>query len=156
MTDELFCNPIDCSPPYSSVHVISQARILEWVAISFSSGSSWPRVQTRVSCIAGGFFTTEPPGKSINWQIVICLQYGGPTLIPGSERSPGERNGYPLQYSCQGNPKDRGAWWATIHRVAESDTTERLTLKRWTNDSHFPNPDHPPRFISNGQFAIST
>ena len=43
---------MDCSPPDSSVHEISQARILEWVAISFSSGSSWPRDQTLVSYIS--------------------------------------------------------------------------------------------------------
>ena len=43
--------PMDCSPPGSSVHGISQARILEWVAISFSRGSSWPRDWTRISCI---------------------------------------------------------------------------------------------------------
>ena len=41
----------------SSVHGILQARILEWVAIPFSRGSSWPRDWTRVSCIAGRFFT---------------------------------------------------------------------------------------------------
>ena len=51
------CDPMDCSPPGSSVHGILQARILEWVAISFSRGSSLPRDQTRVSCIAGRFFT---------------------------------------------------------------------------------------------------
>ena len=45
------CNPMDCSPPGSSVHVISQVRILEWVAISFSRGSPIPRVQTHISCI---------------------------------------------------------------------------------------------------------
>ena len=45
------CNPMDCSLPGSSVHGISQARILEWVAIPFSRGSSWPRDQTHVSCI---------------------------------------------------------------------------------------------------------
>ena len=46
-----------CSPPGSSVHGIFQARILEWVAISFSRGSSQPKNQTCISCIAGRFFT---------------------------------------------------------------------------------------------------
>ena len=41
-----------------------------------------------------------------------------PGLIPGLERSPGEGNGNSLQYSCLGNPKDREAWRATVHRVA--------------------------------------
>ena len=51
------CNPMDYILPGSSVHGILQARTLEWVAISFSRGSSQPRNQTRVSCIAGRFFT---------------------------------------------------------------------------------------------------
>ena len=50
------CDPIDYSPPDFSVHGISQARILEWVAILFSRGSSQPRDRTEVSCIAGRFF----------------------------------------------------------------------------------------------------
>ena len=50
-------DPMDCSPPGSSVHGILQARILEWVAIPFSRVSSWPRGQTQVSCISGRFFT---------------------------------------------------------------------------------------------------
>ena len=57
------CKSMDFSPPDSSVHGISQARILKWAAISFSRGSSWPRDQTRVSCITRRFFTTEPPGE---------------------------------------------------------------------------------------------
>ena len=57
------CNPMDYSLPGSPVHGIFQARMLEWVAISFSTGSSWPRDQTHVSSLAAGFFTTEPPGK---------------------------------------------------------------------------------------------
>ena len=50
-------DPMNCSLPGSSIPGILQARILEWVAISFSRGSSWPRNQTRVSCIGGRFFT---------------------------------------------------------------------------------------------------
>jgi len=50
-------NPMDYSPPGSSVHGILQARILEWVAMPFSRGSSQPRDQTQVSFITGGFFT---------------------------------------------------------------------------------------------------
>ena len=51
------CNPMDCSPPGSSVHGIFQARVLEWVAISFSGGPSWPKNRTPVSLIAGRHFT---------------------------------------------------------------------------------------------------
>ena len=56
------CYPMDCSPPGSSVHGILQARILEWVAISFSRGSSQPGDRTQVSRIAGRRFTSELPG----------------------------------------------------------------------------------------------
>ena len=51
------CDPMYCSFPGPSVHDISQARILEWIAISFSRWSSWPRNWTRVSCTAGRPFT---------------------------------------------------------------------------------------------------
>ena len=44
--------------------------------------------------------------------------------IPELGRSPGEGNGYPLQYSCLENPMDRGAWWATVYRVSESHMAE--------------------------------
>ena len=49
---------------------------------------------------------------------------GDPGLIPGSGRSPRERNGYPLQYSCLENPMDREAWQATVHGVAKSQTRQ--------------------------------
>ena len=61
-------NPVDWSPPGSSVHGILQARILEWVAISFSRGSSWPRDQTWDSSTAGRFFTVW-----VTREVYCCL-----------------------------------------------------------------------------------
>ena len=72
---------MDCSPPGSSVHGILQARILECVATSFSRGSYPARDQTLVSCTAGGFFTSEPPGKPFDcvddnkmWKILLEMR----------------------------------------------------------------------------------
>ena len=64
------CNPMDCRLPGSSVHGILQARILEWVAISFSRGPSWPRDRTQVFCIAGRFFTLWPT-REANYKPII-------------------------------------------------------------------------------------
>ena len=68
-------DPMHSSPPGSSVLGVFQTRILEWVDISFSRGSSRPRNQTHVSWIAGRFFTVEPPGNPsylrIKW-VKIC------------------------------------------------------------------------------------
>ena len=50
-------DPMDCSPPGSSIHGIFQARVLEWDAIAFSRGSSWPRDRTQISCIVSRCFT---------------------------------------------------------------------------------------------------
>ena len=57
------CDLMDCSPPGSSAQGILQARILEWVAISFSTGFFWPRDQTSVSCIAGRLFIVRATRK---------------------------------------------------------------------------------------------
>ena len=63
----ILCDPVDCNLLGFSVHGILQARILEWVAISFSTGSSWPRDQTQVSRIRGRRFylwaTREAPRR---------------------------------------------------------------------------------------------
>ena len=53
---------------------------------------------------------------------------GDPSLIPGLGRSPGEGNGYSFQFSCMGNPMDRGAWWATVHGITKS--------RIWPSDQH--------------------
>ena len=72
------CYPMHCRPPDSSVHGILQKKILEWVAIPFSSGSSQPRDWTQVSHIAGGFFTLSATREThylrqIEWSINVSL-----------------------------------------------------------------------------------
>ena len=67
------CDPMDCSPPGSSVHGILQARILEWVAVPSSRGSSPPGDQIHVSqspALAGNFFTIAPP----QYQLLLFLE----------------------------------------------------------------------------------
>ena len=73
-----FCDPMDFSPPGSSVHGISQARILEWVAISSSRRPSGPRDQICTFCLGGGFFTTVPSGKPNTTQQCCCLSLNSP------------------------------------------------------------------------------
>ena len=72
----LFCDPHGLWPPGSSVHGISQARIMKHIAISFYRGSSWPREWTWVSCIVGGFFTTQLP-----WSFTIPMHFKTITMI---------------------------------------------------------------------------
>ena len=69
-----------------------------------------------------GFWSLEAgfPGGSDSRESTCDV--GDLGSIPGSRRSPGEGNGNPLQYSCLENPMDRGAWWATVHGVAKSQT----------------------------------
>ena len=67
--------------------------------------------------------------------------------IPGSGTSPGEGNGYPLQYSCLENSMDRGAWQATVHGVAKSQTgltTNTFTFPLLLTDSWSPPPTPTP------------
>ena len=84
------------------------------------------------------FLLAQEEGPSLFWTVLflnqVALVVRNPpanaeemSSILGSERSPGEGNGNPLQDSCLGNPMDRGAWWATVHRVTELDMTERLS-----------------------------
>ena len=72
-----FWDPADCSPPGSTVHGILQARILEWVAIPFSRGSSQPRDRTWVFCIVGGLFliwaTREASSQTVQHRISAVL-----------------------------------------------------------------------------------
>ena len=71
MFDSLW--PMNYSPPGSSVHGIFQVIILEWVAIPFSRGSSWPREQIQVSCTAGRFFTIWATREVLTQNLTLCL-----------------------------------------------------------------------------------
>ena len=102
------CDPMDHSPPGSSVHGVLQARILEWVARPSSSGSSQPRDRTCISCTG-------------RWILYPCAT--------GSWR----RQWHPLQYSCLENPMDGGAWWAAVHGIAGGGTR----LSDFTFTFHF-------------------
>ena len=75
------CDPLDCSPPGSPVHGISQTRVLEWVAISFSRGSCRPRHQTCVSCTAGSFFTTGPGKPNEGCLKLVAVQSLSPVRL---------------------------------------------------------------------------
>ena len=96
------CDPKDCSPPGSSVHGISQARILEWAAISFSRGLSQPRDQTRISCI----------GRYILycWATLETPWWGLHVLIPGKHLTQWlasvTKNHCHLPYLTEVNPQD--------------------------------------------------
>ena len=89
------CNPTDCSQSGSSVHGISQARIPGWVAISFSRESSRPTDRICISCTAGRFFTTEPPGKPQASPCVCCVTQSCLTLCD------------PMDYSTPGSSVHR-------------------------------------------------
>ena len=78
----------------------------------------WPpdaKNQSLVKILMLGF----PPGSE---GIESACNVEDLSSIPGLERCPGKENGNPLQYSCLENPMDGGAWWATVHRVAKSQT----------------------------------
>ena len=109
-----FCDSMDSSPPGSSVHGISQARILEWVAIFSSKRSSQPRDQTRVSCTEGRFFT--------------CWAIGGifPQICSKIEK---ELNVDTLCYYVGWLFSSHGTY--VIHVFARERKTEGLRVPTW-------------------------
>ena len=128
------CDPMDSSPPGFSVHRILQARILEWVAISFSRSAfyrswSWPWKWHWGFCEEAKKF----------W-LVLLIIYN--ILLISTEichiaEEFGGGNGNPLQYSCLENPVDRGAWWAPVHSVAQTQTwLKRLSMYACTEEGN--------------------
>ena len=116
--------PLDCSLPGFSIHGILQARILKWVAISFSR----PRGRTHISWVSwtgSGFFSTSTPGGS-NGKDFTC-NAGHLGFIPMSGRSPGGGHGY--QYSFLGIPwTEETGRLQSMGSQKSQDTTEQLTL----------------------------
>ena len=89
------CNPIDCSPPGSSVYGIFQARILEWVAISYSRGLLNPRIETQSlgsPALAGRFFTTVLPGNHLTKRL-----YWKEAFSNSPKGIPQLKSGYPTE-----------------------------------------------------------
>ena len=144
-------NPVDYSLPGSSVHGILQARILEWVAISSSRGSSWPRtepVSVTTPALAGGFLPTRPTWESESDSVMSDSLW--PHGLNSTQNSLGQNTGVGslsllqgifstqglnwnllhcrqilYQLSCEerlANPMDRGAWKTMVHRVTKSWT----------------------------------
>ena len=74
-------DPLDCSLPGSSVQGIFQARILDWVAISFSRGSSWPRDWTCFSCVAEAFLTTWSPSGEFGGEWIHAYLWLSPLAM---------------------------------------------------------------------------
>ena len=121
-------DPMDCSPPGSSIHGIFQARVLECGAIAFSVRRVWYYIRLKskfnlnknLAFVIKSFFKGFPSGSMGRKFACNAGDIGDEGLIPGSGRYPGEGHGNPCQYSCLEKSMDRGAWWATVHRVAKS------------------------------------
>ena len=101
---------MDCSPPGSSVYGILQARILEWVAMPSSRGSSGPRDQTWISCTVGRFFTTEPPRKPTCCRVSsVQLSRIQLCVTPMDCSMPG----FPVHYQLPELAQTHVQWWVT-------------------------------------------
>ena len=108
-------DPMDCSLPGSSIHGIFQARVMEWGAIERMSLNNLD-YYSQVALVVKN----------------LPASAGHVNSILGWWRCPGWGHGNLLQHSCQKNPMDRGAWWATVHRVAKS----RTQLKQLSVHTH--------------------
>ena len=128
----ILCNPVDCSPPGSSVHGIFQTIILEWVSISCSRGFSWPKDQTSVSwvsCMAGGFFTTMPSEKSWSCWLRVRIQFLG-------KQVQGQRNALSVKVT-QSCPT-LATPWTVAHKVPLSMGFSR---QEYWSGLPFPSPN---------------
>ena len=139
----ILCGPIDCGLPGSSPHGVFQAKILEWIPVPYSRGSSRPEDQIRVSgisCIGRQILYHQ---CHLEAQVLIdhrilytivrlpwwsdgkesaCMQCWRPGFSPQVGKIPWRRKWHPTPDSCLKNPMDGGAWQATVRGVARSRT----------------------------------
>ena len=140
------CDPVDCSPPGSSVHGILQARILEWVAISFSRGSSQPRDWTQVSCIAGRRFNLWTTREAPKPTMLSISQFSSiaqlcPTLYDPMNRS---TPGLPVCHQLPEFTQTHAHWVGDTSRPAHPlsspspapNPSQHQALFQWVNSSH--------------------
>ena len=130
------CDLIVCSPPGSSVHGILKARMLEWVAISFSRGSFRPRDGTHVSFMAVGFSTTESLGKPVHMCTCIMYFYATGVYLNISIRTEIYMQFYEYifsSFSLVGRKVtclvQKASW--TVH-IPGYDRSKTKLIKRWT------------------------
>ena len=109
------CDPMDCSPPGSSVHGILQARIMEWVVIAFSKGSSQPRDRTQVPTLQADSLPPEPLGTPVYIYILICIY------------------SFPLWFVIE--PTSILSWSFPFPNLSESDVIS------WTKETAFSTED---------------
>ena len=152
------CDPGECSLPGSSVHGILQARIPEWVALPFRRGSSQPRDQTWVSCVAGRFFTIwttqGPRGQyqqklakelktvvSGSWNLVWGRGYSLWTFV--GHRSSSSHNHRSCHNLPNGAPRGNSGWKQDAQNLAVNSCNhpKRYTLRRL----RMRKPDTDPR-----------
>ena len=115
------CNPMYCSLPHSSIRGIFQARILEWVAISFSRGSSQPKDQTQVSCIVGRHFTIWATREASYMQSTSCKMLGWikhelESRLPGEISITSDMHMTPPLWQ-KAKRNQRASWWTWKRRV---------------------------------------
>ena len=135
------CDHMDCSSPGSSVHGILQARILEWGAIPFSRGPSWPRDQTQVSCIAGRFFTVSATRETclfILLRLIFCYAIfinhklnHAPSLQVSVKFSSWNKNSLEKMW-IRSNIYDKVLWFWSC----SSSRWVNNAKMRWTNSTH--------------------
>ena len=127
------CNPMNCSPPGSSVHEILQARILEWVSSPFSRGSSQRRDQTRILCAAGRFFSSWATREALKPKTNFLTEGWRNRTQP---LLPTPKSVLRVPQQCSQHPRDH-----FLNQCPHDDILS--TFQAW-----WPWPDYPPSALT--------